>query len=242
MSVAHSVLKTRLTHQGPVRAEYLQIAEELEADSQFLAKRQPIVQSGAHVEGIYVLRSGWAVARFGTGARKSAITRLYLPGDIIGLTELFAGEHPYQVSMISDGSASKVSKGRVIRLSYGNPGLMGRLAYFDQLDSIASQERLFAMGRFSAEERIKHFLLTVHARLSTTMAITGEKFPFYMQMNELGDINGLSAVTISNVIGRMRANGEVTLAKSSVELHQRPKWVREIGFINRYAPRAARAA
>ena len=242
MSATKSILKTRLAAQGTLRPPHQRIVEELESDTTYIEKRRVIAAAGDEVTTLHVLRSGWAVARFGEPTGRSAITRLYLPGDIIGLTEMTACAHPYTVSMISDGSVARISKAQMLRLSHAEPGLTGRLAHFDQLDSIAAQERLFAIGRLSAADRIKHFFLTLQVRLATTMAITRDRFPFYMQMNELGDINGLSAVTISNVIGKMRDDGEITLCNASVELHRRAAWVEELGFVNRYAPRPRAAA
>jgi CRP-like cAMP-binding protein len=229
-----SVLGNRLKKLGLLKFDHEAIIRKLEAKSNRVLKRQTLCNEGDTVDAVYILKSGWAAARCCIGDKRPTLIRLYLPGDIVGLNEFDTGVHPFEVMMLSDGSVAKVSGSTMEQITQTNPSLMSALSYFDRLDNIAMHDQLYAMTRFSAADRIKQFFLNLHARLQNSLAMDTDRIPFYMQKNELADLNGMSAVTVSYILTALRQEGSLVIKKDCAELRQRKAWAEELDFINRY--------
>ena len=92
-------------------------------------RHEMIMHRGAVAENVLVLQHGWAVARGPKQSGRAAILRIYLPGDIIGVTDLGLSNVQQDVVMLTEGLVNVVPKAAVAKLQkvplYFNPEYPG---------------------------------------------------------------------------------------------------------------------
>jgi CRP-like cAMP-binding protein len=93
--------------------------------------------------------------------------------------------------------------------------------------ALEAEERLFGgivrLGRLSALERLAHFLLEMHDRLSRVGLVQGAVFQMPLNQDQLADLLGLSAVHINRVTQQLRREGLIELRSGAVVLLERER-------------------
>lgn len=74
---------------------------------------------------------------------------------------------------------------------------------------LAAQDQILLLGRKSAQERVASFLLSVARGLSDTAAPRESALP--MTRPDMADYLGLTAETVSRVMGRLKQGGIISL-------------------------------
>lgn len=232
MAEQPSVLTRRMHTRFELSDHDLHALRLLDGSGQYVRKGAVVVSRGAAIKGVYVVKSGWAAARVSGPGRKAAITRLYLPGDIINHSELGYLNAPLDVFMISDGSLGFVSRDALNALLHDAPNAHAQVARFDQMEHAATQRRLYAISRLQAEHRLKHFFLSIYHRVNEGKTAPDTRFPFYLQRTHIADLNGLSAVTISIQLSKMISEGSLALAGKMLTLNEHESWSRELQYVS----------
>lgn len=225
--VPQTALQRRLSSVG-----YDATAPAFSEQGDFVRRRTVLAEQASEVAEVRELRSGWAIARDLSEGKRGPIVRLYLPGDLIGFSEKSCGRHPFQISMIADGSVRHIPQldSKPTGQRRADRELIWALAQLEQQSFVRTQQHIAAARRLSAADRVKHFLLLLHARLTDIRAAQGERMSFQLKMVDLADIVGLSAVTISQLMGRFKAEGAISLGPKTLTLHHRADWAKDTGY------------
>ena len=82
-----------------------------------MLRHQIIARRGPPTDMVWIVAHGWALTRGDRAAGRSPILRLYLPGEIIGLTELGLGLQPHDVEMLTEGLLHAVPRSAIASLA-----------------------------------------------------------------------------------------------------------------------------
>lgn len=222
-----SVFVRTILQRGTLSAAEEAVLYKLDQPGLFRRNREDIVTRGADFGGVAILKSGWAASVIEGPNGRRAMPRLYLPGDIIGLSEVFLPAAPMHVRMLCDGSTAFVAREALIAELKEAPSLAQVIVAVEQERLQEVQAHTFALSRLSAISRLRHFFLMLSDRLCTPDAQGVCKFPCYLKKTQIADMNGLSAVTIWQVLAEMEAKGELIYRNNMIELYARQSWAAE---------------
>jgi CRP-like cAMP-binding protein len=80
-------------------------------------------------------------------------------------------------------------------------------------------EHIVDIGRRTPIERLGHFLMELHARLSLVGRARGLTFELPFSQELMADALGLSAPHVNRMLARLRADGLVSMSDRHVRLH-----------------------
>lgn len=109
LKVLHSALKCRLDRFISLSDSEVDFIATLEKDETRHAKGYRLINIGDKSDKIFILKSGWAVLKSYSKLRGSQILRIYLPGEVIGFSELGSLHATHQVIMQTEGIVSAIN-------------------------------------------------------------------------------------------------------------------------------------
>jgi len=207
----------------------------LEGPSVACSKRENIFAADRPDDRIAIVRSGWALSRACSDGGLTTITQIYMAGDVIGLTELGFATAPYDTKMQTDGTVSVMSRQALHDFAKEHPRLFRLLLSLVSLDTAALQDRLHAITRFSAEDRLMHFLLTIKAKSEHISDHDSDRFPLPLSQKDIGDVLGLTDIYVNRLLQRLQKGGQLTVNRPHVRIHDRAFWEHKLNFYNRFA-------
>ena len=207
------------------------VIARLETPDQPLPRNHVLVSPGDALTDIFVLRRGWAVERSGERASgRSAIIRIYLPGDFVGLGEIAGGVAHSELAMQTDGAVARFPRQTMRDLYAETPRLAALMTSLTSLDHLTLRERVRGLIRLDAEERLIQFLVLLYNRYSMAMAMPVERLPLPFSQAELGDILGLTSVYVNRLLRKLREEGRLELHQRSVRLLDRAHMEAQVGY------------
>ncbi|SES36402.1 cAMP-binding domain of CRP or a regulatory subunit of cAMP-dependent protein kinases [Tranquillimonas rosea] len=182
---------------------------------------------------LHVLNGGWAVSWVPVGDRRQ-ITRIYLPGEIIGLGELGAEQSGNRITMQTDGSLCPFPRARIGQAIAELPRLASLFLALAGVDQLTLRDRLVALAAWSAEDRFLHFLLDLRARLAVASVGSGNRFRVPFTQDEIGMAIGTTSVTVNKLCRTLRDRDWIEIDRPYYRLLAREEMERQVGFVNRY--------
>ena len=184
--------------------------DDMAADSErvTLEARAPIFHQGDAARYVYTLTDGTArLMRVLPDGRQAAIGFRFA-GDILGFTP--TQEHALGAEMLTSG--------RLEQLFRRYPLLERRFLDLCSRELAQSQEHIMALGRFTAEERVAAFLLS----LVDAQRRRGHKGPVFdlpATRADIGEFLGLTLETVSRAISSFRRRNLIRLhGQSGIEI------------------------
>lgn len=169
--------------------------------------RETLVHAGEPPEAYHVLHDGWAFRYLVTPGGERQILWFHLPGE--ALTPPVERPLGYSVEALTDGRVCAIDAGAMLdclERSHGSlKTLMSIVFSFEQFYS----ERIAALGKLSALQRVAHLLRHLQARLGQRGQEPGRPFDFPLRNTHVADALGLTPVHVSRVFGELRSRGVV---------------------------------
>lgn len=194
-------------------------------------RHEVILRRGAASENLCLLQHGWAVARGLKQNGRAAILRIYLPGDVIGLTDLGLGQVQQDVVMLTEGLVHVVPKSVVAGLARHNQRLWPLLLALSNGEVSASQTRAILLDCATAEDRLIHLLLDLRGRLAVEGVGDGNRFPLPMNQTEIGEATGMTGIYVNRLIGKMVRDRQIEVQRPYVRLLERANFENRIEAI-----------
>jgi len=192
--------------------------DDVAADSErvSLEARAPIFHQGDDARYIYTLTEGMArLMRVLPDGRQAAIGFRFA-GDILGFTP--AEEHAFGAEMLTGGKVCRMERRKLEQLFRRYPLLERRFLDLCARELAQSQEHIMALGRFTAEERVAAFLLS----LVDAQRRRGQKGPVFnlpATRADIGEFLGLTLETVSRAISGFRRRNFIRLhGQSGIEI------------------------
>lgn len=195
-------------------------------------RHEVITRRGPPAESVWIVQHGWALARSDREAGRSAILRIYLPGDIIGLTELGLSVQAHDVQMLTEGLLHAVPCSAMVGLVRQHPRFWPLLLALANAELMLAQNRAVLLDRATAEERLIHLFLDLRARLAVEGVGDGNRFPMPLNQQEIGEATGMTGIYVNRLLGRLVRDGRVEVQRPYVRLLDRPWMESRVTFMD----------
>ncbi|MBS1303454.1 Crp/Fnr family transcriptional regulator [Loktanella sp. SALINAS62] len=176
-------------------------------------------REGEQPQNLYYIQSGWAYAYVILANGQRQILYLYRPGDIAGLSDVGMERVSSSLVCLSDCMVHVIPMKNLM-----SPEMTPRIAFHLLQKSAEIQSCLMrtlaAVGRMTARQRVAWLILMFHEKLhqrNTAASI------FYIPFNqsELGDLIGLTNVSISKVLCDLSNEGFIERNGTQINLRRK---------------------
>jgi CRP/FNR family transcriptional regulator len=192
--------------------------DDMSGESERLAlePRDAIFRQGDAAHHVYTLTEGMARLTRILPDGRQAVIGFRFAGDIIGFTP--EAEHSIGAEMLTSGTVCRLGRRRLEQLFRRHPVMERRFLDLCVRELAASQDHILALGRFSAEERVAAFLVSL-AEAQEKRGHVGPVFVLPATRADIGEFLGLTLETVSRAVSAFRKRGWIRLhGHSGVEL------------------------
>jgi CRP-like cAMP-binding protein len=191
--------------------------------------------SDGQVDGeAYVLLAGWAYRfrMFEDGRRQ--ISRLFLPGDFIGLNAGLLGLPEQAIAALTDVHLAKVDATLFFRTLLQSSRLWLAFLWSDTRDRFITEERVASIGRRSAYERLAHTFMELYLRLELVGEAQADAYVLPLTQEHLADLLGLTSIHINRVLHRLKEDGLIAVETRTIRLLCRERLIKVADFDPKY--------
>lgn len=168
------------------------------------APREALFRQGDPADHVFILGGGTArLTRLLPDGRQASVG-LRFGGDVLGFTP--DAEHALGAEALTEAPACRIGRGELERLFRRHPALERHFLDLCARELAATQDHLVALGRFTAEERVAAFLVT----LAEAQERRGHRSPVFdlpATRADLGELLGLTLETVSRTVSAFRRRG-----------------------------------
>jgi len=194
-----------------------------ESERHALDPRDAIFHQGDAARHVYTLTDGSARLTRVLPDGRQAVIGFRFAGDILGFTP--DREHAFGAEMLTRGSVCRLDRRRLEHMFRRYPVLERRFLDLCMKELSASQDHILALGRFSAEERVAGFIVSL-VEAQERRGSLGPVFDLPATRADIGEFLGLTLETVSRAISAFRKRGWIRLhGHSGIELSDRPALV-----------------
>lgn len=204
------------------------------SNRQALAAGMPLIFEEHIGEDAFALLSGWAYRfrMFEDGRRQ--ISRLFLPGDFIGLNASLLGMPEQSITALTDIQVARFEGAAFIDLLQRSQRLWLAFLWSDTRDRFITEERVASIGRRSAYERLAHVFMELYLRLELIGQATEDAFTLPLTQEHLADLVGLTSIHVNRVLRRLKQDGLIAIEARTIRLLSRHKLIEIAEFDPRY--------
>ncbi len=228
-----SCLVRNISHYLALDTQDLQLVESLERDVTSRGAGECIQAAGKPVRSLFALRKGWVRASLIDADGRRQVTRTYMPGDVIGLCELASPITTVELHACEDVELCPFPKSALQSVLTQSPRLAATLLALSSRDQIIYMDLLRAIGCMPAMERVMFLLLTWLSRVRVTNHMEQNWFKCCMTQSEIGDLLGITNVTVSKELSALEAANFITRERKKISLLR----IEEMSLITRYENR-----
>jgi len=156
---------------------------------------------------VYRLRSGWLVCSVGTASGGRQITKIHLPGDLVGMSSLASHTAAETIQALTEAEVVSIPLDVFSRVFRERPRLAAMLFMWAQEESVRLMHQLTLLGRVRAPRRVAAFLLALSERYWLTFDEPGDSFQVPLTQQDLADATGMSIVHANRSIRELRNRG-----------------------------------
>lgn len=222
-----SCLVAKLGHFADLKEDDQALLVALEKEERAYRRNQIVRRAGTTVEDLFVVKSGWATSFSILEDGRRQLLKLYMPGDIIDLADAGCLTAPQDVKCITEAVLCPFPKSGLEPIFRNAPRVTALLFAMSVRETNALTDRIRAIGRFSAYERVCHLLLEIRDRLTVLDPQAHEAFRLPLTQLDVADLLGLTNVYVSKTLSRIEKDGLIRREGSRLLLLD-PERMREI--------------
>ncbi len=195
--------------------------DDMSGESERLAldPRDAIFRQGDAARHVYTLTEGMARLTRVLPDGRQAVIGFRFAGDILGFTP--DAEHAFGAEMLTRGTVCRLDRRRLEQMFRRYPIMERRFLDLCVRELSASQDHILTLGRFTAEERVAAFLVSL-AEAQERRAHPGPVFDLPATRADIGEFLGLTLETVSRAVSAFRKRGWIRLhGHSGIELTDR---------------------
>lgn len=211
------------------------VLQRLEENPLPRKKRTQVFSPHVPEDRIAIIAAGWAVSRATSSRGQSTITQIYLPGDMVGLSDIGFAAPPHDVFMQTDGAVCLINRSTLSELGRDHPRLFSLFVAVSSLEEISLRDRLHAISRLTAEERLIHFMLSIKSRTSLISDRPNDRFPLHLSQKDIGDALGLTDIYVNRLLRKMSKGGEIAVTRPYFRINDRDGWAKRVGYKDRHS-------
>lgn len=180
-------------------------------------KRERLYTESTPFSGIFVLRSGSAKSYIVTDDGDEQIIGFHFPGDVLGVDGFENEEHQFNVEFLETSSVCFMSQAEMHRTLADSKVMRNRLLGALSHVLVDEHKMRVNLGKFSAEQRIAQFLITLSER-NKSRGLCGYEFILSMTRTDIANYLGLAIETVSRLFSRMQQQGVLALQHRQVKI------------------------
>ena len=213
---------------------------EMEPLARMLARQRTyprgreIVIQGRPYRSLFVLNEGLALRYKILSGGKRQIFNLIVPGDLIGLPACLFESATASISSLTDATVSLIEFSDLFSLFRHSSRLAAALFWTSAREAGIYAERLAAIGRKSAYERLAHLILELLTRLHAVGLAGASSFEMPLTQEMLADALGLSLQHINRMVRNLREERLANIEGHIVTIHDLESLTRIAGFEDTY--------
>jgi CRP-like cAMP-binding protein len=184
-------------------------------------KNHDLVVDGLEYRKLCFVTDGYAVRYKLLRNGKRQVLNVVLPGDVVGLPGSFYESAIYSVTAITDLHMDVCPLGSYVRLCYARPRFGLLLSWIAVQEAATYAEHIIDIGRRTPIERVSHFLLELHARLTAIGRAEKNRFILPFSQEVMADLLGLSVPHLNRMMQQLRAEKLIVSRGRAVELADR---------------------
>lgn len=189
-------------------------------DTPILYKRAATIRAeGDPAPCIYLMLEGWVLASMVLPSGARQVTKVHLPGDILGTPSMALTSAAETLTALTDCLVAPVPLTRMRDLFVDHPRLAALFLMAVQIERIALMDAMAAMGKTDAREQIITFILDLHDRLARLGKAPGGAFELPMTQEQIGEKLGMTSVHLNRSLRVLDAEGLLTRTGRLVRLN-----------------------
>jgi CRP-like cAMP-binding protein len=172
-----------------------------------LRSRSVVVPASRASERAFVLTDGWAVAHRVFADGRCHAQDIYLPGDAIGLADVWLGQPGLPVTTLTSAVVRPIVRTDLRKLADRSPRVATGLATVLARQETRLVRRLASVTRHTAYERVAFLLWLIRTRLQPSDPAQLRSFHCPLSQSLIGDAVGLSTVHVNRSLAQLERDG-----------------------------------
>lgn len=178
--------------------------------SRTVHRGEEIVRAGRRSHSIFLISEGMAIRYRILRDGQRQILNFLVPGDFAGVAGCRFEKAPYSTKFLTHGEVVPITVPKLMNLLETHPSLVAEILWSFGCDTVLG-ERLVAVGRRTAKERVAHFLLELFKRLQNIKLADERSFRLPLTQEMISDALGLSVPYVNRVLNELRRDGLVRI-------------------------------
>ena len=229
-----SCIVEKFSHFISLSPEECATLKHLEKEECSYRKREVIFSQDRVVDNLYVVKEGLAISYCEHSDGGRIVLNFHFPGDLVNAMTLGLGETPYSLMAITDSVLCPFPKNGFSELFSQSARLTSLVYAFGMLDNTVLIDRLRAIGRMSAENRLALLILQIQARLNLLSDHETLEFEAPISQEILADAVGLTPVYVNRILSNFKEQGLLSFRSRRVVIHDKAALLEMSEFKDRY--------
>lgn len=184
------------------------------------------VRKGTHLrhEGspnpdVFRLRSGWLICSVGTSTGGRQITKINLPGDLVGLPSLACTQAVESIQAVTDAEIETVPLDAFTRIFRDHPRMAAMLLLWALEERQHLMNRMTLIGTMKGARRVAALLLQLYRRVKIGEPSMELSFAVPLTQQQVADCTGMSIVHANTSLKSLRTRGIASWHNGVVTIH-----------------------
>lgn len=227
-------LVTKLSNYLALSNKDVDLLLKLQSEEADYPKKVTVREAGNETAELYVVKHGWLYSSTTLPDGRRQVLQLHYPGDIVGIPDVAFDYSTVNLETITDVCLCPFRKNRLDEVFINSSRLTALLFSFGMVDYMVLLDRIRAISRMNAEERIAHFLLEVSSRLRITNKNQSNHIDMPLTQEIIGDAVGLTNVYVSKSMRKLEDQGLIARDKRTIEIKDHNSLKEMVDFHDRY--------
>ncbi len=208
---------------------------DFEKNQRVLVATEVAYREGDAATDFFVVKSGWACSLRYTGTGQRQIVQLRHPGDLCGMHDQILKARSDSLMALEDTVICPLPFTSLATLMSTAPRVTLLINALIALDHVLLFDLMQAVSRSSASDRVLHLLLHLLHRLRINNPSMDTTFRLPVTQALMGDLLGLTNVTVSKSMSELEREKLVCRAQGTVTILDVDRAIERIGFNDRFA-------
>ena len=177
-----------------------------------------LCHEGQPASELYRLKAGWLCCSISTRDGARQITKIHLPGDLVGTPSMASDVSVETVRALTAAEVEVIPLEAFGRAFRDHPRLAALLFLWSQEERVRLMHQMTLIGRHAASRRVAAFMLSIYQRVLLSAPDTGLSFELPLIQQDIADATGMSIVHANRSLRKLRDAGLLTFQEGMVTI------------------------
>jgi CRP-like cAMP-binding protein len=212
------LLQLRLAAHKPFGAAERDLLASLPWRVEDVPARRSFVREGDKPKHSCLILQGLLARSRYTVDGQRQILSIHVPGDMPDLQSLQVPHMDHDLETVVPSRIAFVPHAELRRVCDASPLLASSLWRESLIDAALHRAAIFRNGQLEAEARLAHFLCEMYLRLKVVGLVDDDRFDLALSQQLIGDVLGLTLVSINKAVQALRARELIRMEKGHVDV------------------------